>query len=98
MMSALRILFLLALKRLKLISLKQPLDLLVRISITLLVIKVLYIIIDSRPSAFVMVGAALPNSIINNKPLHPHHSNIFDFDEKAMMVGLKFWLSLVDEL
>jgi metal-dependent amidase/aminoacylase/carboxypeptidase family protein len=45
-----------------------------------------------------MVGAALPNSIINNKPLHPHHSNIFDFDEKAMMVGLKFWLSLVDEL
>lgn len=51
---------------------------------------------DLRPSAYIAIGAALRGSLNNNISSHPHHSPEFDFDEKALLVGFKALLSIIE--
>ena len=46
--------------------------------------------LQSRTGAFFFVGCALPG-----EP-RPHHKNVFDFDEDAMLVSASCFLALLE--
>jgi metal-dependent amidase/aminoacylase/carboxypeptidase family protein len=52
---------------------------------------------DARPSSYFLIGASnFENPDRNNNPC-PHHSAVFSFDERALLVGIKAWMSLINE-
>ena len=48
-----------------------------------------------RPGSFFLVGACPDDCWENGKTTVPHHSPQFDFDEKALEIGVLSWLELV---
>lgn len=57
------------------------------------------IIIEARPSALILLGAAFPDAIDDKgRVLKPHHSPCFDFDERAMLTGYNFFMKLIADI
>jgi amidohydrolase len=48
--------------------------------------------LQQRPGCFFFVGAALPGEV------RPHHKSVFDFDERAMLVGASVLVHLITDL
>ena len=48
-----------------------------------------------RPSAFVAIGAAMRGA--GSLSQYLHHSSTFDIDEAGLLVGVKTWLSILQE-
>jgi metal-dependent amidase/aminoacylase/carboxypeptidase family protein len=46
-----------------------------------------------------MIGAALEDGLDQTgKNLRPHHSPLFDFDERALMHGYNFFMELIRDI
>ncbi len=48
-----------------------------------------------RPGSFFLVGACPQDCWVNGTTTVPHHSPQFDFDEKALIIGVQCWLELI---
>lgn len=48
--------------------------------------------LQQRPGCFFFVGAALPGEV------RPHHKSVFDFDERAMLIGASVLVHLITDL
>jgi amidohydrolase len=52
---------------------------------------------EKRPSAYFMIGAAVPDGIKDGEALYPHHSPLFQIDEQALLFGVRCWLSILQD-
>jgi metal-dependent amidase/aminoacylase/carboxypeptidase family protein len=51
----------------------------------------------ARPSTYFAIGSALPGASKDGEPMYPHHSPIFQIDESCFLVGVKAWLSILQD-
>jgi metal-dependent amidase/aminoacylase/carboxypeptidase family protein len=52
----------------------------------------LFVFETQRPGCFFFVGGAQPGDV------RPHHKSVFDFDERAMLVGASVYVQLIRDL
>jgi amidohydrolase len=51
---------------------------------------------DARPSSYFLVGCSLIDDVTKQNNPYPHHSSLFQFDERALLVGARAWLSIIE--